>query len=236
MAALGGDARCARYIEVRQAGEILLVQQHEPVFFVRQHILAELRGERRQPLGDRGQARLGLSRRACSGAGEIEMIALEHARLFGRKPKLVRVGLKRIDALEQRLAQIDVAAMARENWCDLPLDRLEVVIGRRAREVEEDFRHAIEAAPAPFQRLDRIGESRQGRICRDSVDLGAMVFQRDLESGPKMPGLDAVERRRLERLGPRLEKRVLINVRLGHQCLRLAFADPAAASAQAIAV
>ena len=189
-----------------------------------------MRGERRQPLGDRGQARLGVSRRACSGAGEIEMIALEHARLFERKPELVLVGLKRIDALEQRLAQIDIAAMARENRRDLPLDRLKLVIGRRAREVEEYFRHAIEAAPAPFQRFNRIGEGRRGRICRDGVDLGAMVFKRDVESGPKMRGLDAVERGRLERPGPGLKKWILVNIRLGHQCLRLAFADPAAAS------
>ena len=75
--------------EIRQAVEILLVKQHEPGLFVREHILAELGGERRQPLGDRGQSRLGLRRRARAGAGEIEMIALEHARLFGRKPELV---------------------------------------------------------------------------------------------------------------------------------------------------
>ena len=102
--------------------------------------------------------------------------------------------------------------MPREHGRDLPLDRLEFVIGRRAREIEEDFRHAIEAAPAPFQRVDRIGEGRRLWICRDGVDLGAMVFQRDVESGPKMPGLDAVERRRLERPGPGFEKRVLVNV------------------------
>ena len=76
-------------IKIRQAVEILLVEQHEPALFVRQHILAELRGKRRQPLGDRGQSRLGLGRGAGAGAGEIEMIALEHARLLGRKPERV---------------------------------------------------------------------------------------------------------------------------------------------------
>src|SRR5882757_11132435 len=89
VAALGGDARCARNIKVRQANEVLLVQEHEPALFVRQHVLSELRGKRRQPLGDRGQSRLGLSRGARAGAGEIEMIALEHARLLDRKPELV---------------------------------------------------------------------------------------------------------------------------------------------------
>ena len=70
---------------------------------------------------------------ACAGAGEIEMIALEHARLFGRKPELVLLRLQRVDALEQRLVQIGVAAMARENRRDLALDRLQFIIGRRRR-------------------------------------------------------------------------------------------------------
>src|ERR1700733_4255248 len=128
MAALGGDARCACDIKVRQASEILLVQQHEPALFVRQHILAELRSKRRQPLGDRRQSRLGLSRGAGAGTGEIEMIALKHARLFGGKPEVVLLAFKRIDALEQGLVQRDLASMAREHRRDLPLDRLELVI------------------------------------------------------------------------------------------------------------
>jgi hypothetical protein len=106
--------------------------------------------------------------------------------------------------------------MAREHRRDLPLDRLEFVIGRRAREIEEDFRNAIEAAPAAFQRVNRIGEGRRLWICRDGVDLGAMVIQRDVESGPKMRRVDAVEGRRLERSGPGLQERVLVNVGLGH--------------------
>ena len=106
--------------------------------------------------------------------------------------------------------------MAREHGRDLALDRLQFVIGRGAREIEEDARHAIEAAPAALQRVDRIGESRRRRVGGDGVDLGAMVFQRGVEGGPKMRRLDAIERRRLERPGPGLEERVLVKVRLGH--------------------
>ena len=91
MAAVGGDARGAADEKIRQALKIALVEQHEPVFFVLQHVLAELSGERRQPLGDRGQSRFGSRRGARAGAGEIEMIALEHARLFGRQPELARL-------------------------------------------------------------------------------------------------------------------------------------------------
>src|SRR3984957_4789384 len=121
MATLGGDARCAREIKARQASEILLVQQHEPVLFVAQHILAELSGKGRQPLGDCGQSRLGLSRGAGASASEIERIAVEHARLLGRERELVLVRFKRVDALEQSPIQMDFAAMPREYRRDLPL-------------------------------------------------------------------------------------------------------------------
>ena len=93
MAPVGGDARGARDEEIRQALEIGLIEQHEPVFFIRQHVLTEFRRQRRQPLGDCGQSRFGLGRRARAGAGEIEMIAVKHARLFGRKRELVLVAL-----------------------------------------------------------------------------------------------------------------------------------------------
>ena len=94
MTALGGEPRGARDEEIRQAVEIAFVEQHQPGLFVRQHVLAERGAEARQPFADRRQARLGLRRRAGAGAGEIEMIALEHPRLFGGKPELVRIGLQ----------------------------------------------------------------------------------------------------------------------------------------------
>ena len=49
--------------EIRQAVEVALVEQQQEVFFVGEHVLAELGAERRQPLGDRGEPRLGLGRR-----------------------------------------------------------------------------------------------------------------------------------------------------------------------------
>ena len=87
-----------------------------------------MRGERRQPLVDRRQARLGFRLQPSAGAGEIEMIAVEHARLLRRKPELVLFGLQGVDALKQRLVQIGLAAMAREHRRDVPLDRLELII------------------------------------------------------------------------------------------------------------
>ena len=125
MAALGGDARGAGEEKIRQPIEIVLIEQHEPRFFVRQHILAELRAKRRQPLVDRGEARLGFWRQPCAGAREIEMIAREHARLFGRKTEIVLLGLQSVDAREQRVVQIGFAAMARQDRGHVALDRLQ---------------------------------------------------------------------------------------------------------------
>ncbi len=87
MAPIGGDARGARDEEVGKAFEIGLIEQHEPVFFIPEHILAELGGERRQPLGDRGEPRFGLRVGARARPDEVEMIAVKHPRLFGRQPE-----------------------------------------------------------------------------------------------------------------------------------------------------
>ena len=59
MAALGRAARGAGHEKIGEPVEIALVEKQEPILFVLEHILAELSGERRQPLGDRGQSRLG---------------------------------------------------------------------------------------------------------------------------------------------------------------------------------
>ena len=210
-------ARGAGDEKIRQAVEIVLVEQHEPVFFVRQHILPELSAKRRQPLGDRGEARLGLRRQPRAGAGEIEMIALEHARLFGRKPEFVSFRLQSVNALEQRVVQIGLVAMARQDRRDVALDRLQFIIGRRACEIEEDTSHLLEAAPAALERLDRVGEGRGRRVRGDGVDFVPRVLQRSLESGPEMTRLDALERRRLERPGPGFKKRIAFDARRGHQ-------------------
>ena len=217
MAALGGEARGAADDKVRQSLEIALVQKHQPVFFVRQHVLAELGAERREPFADRRQTRLGLRRQPGAGARKIEMIALKHARLFGGKPEPLLHGLQGVDAPEQRVVQIGFAAMAREDGSDFALDRLDLVIGRGAGEIEEDARDLVEGLAAALQRLDRVGEGRRLRIGGDGVDLRPRLLERRLERGPEMAGLDALERRRLERPGPGFEKRVRVDARLGDQ-------------------
>src|SRR5271157_4676581 len=138
------------------------------------------------------------------------MIAREHARLFGRKPEPVLFRLERVDALEQRLVQIGSVAMAGESRRDLALDRLQFVVGRGAGEIEENAGDPVEAAAGALERLDRVGEGGRRRVNGDGVDLAPRVLQGGVEGWPEMAGLDAVERRRLERPGPGFEKRVRV--------------------------
>ena len=217
MAPIGAAARGARDEEIGQALEIRLVEQHEPVFFIPKHILAELSGERRQPLGDCGQPHFGLGRGGGAGAGEIEMIAIEHTRLFGRKAEILLLGVDRVDTLEQSLVQIGLAAMTRENGRDLALDRLQLVIRVSASQIEENARHFVEAAAAALQRVNRIGEGRRFGIGGDGFDLRARLGERRVEGRRKLARLEAVERRRLEWPGPGFEKRVRVDRRGGRR-------------------
>ena len=116
------------------------------------------------------------------------MIALKHARLFGGKPEPLLRSLQGVDALEQRVVQIGFAAMAREDGSDFALDRLNLVIGRRAGEIEEDARDLVEALPAALQRLDRVGEGRRLRIAGDGVDLRPRCLSAASNAGEKWPG------------------------------------------------
>ena len=144
------------------------------------------------------------------------MIAVQHARLLGRKPEFVLFGLEGVDALKQRLVQIGLAAMAGEHRRDVPLDRLELVVRHGAREIEKDISHAIERTPAALHGLDRVGEGRGRRVGADGVDLGARVLEGGVECGPEVTRFNALERRRLEKPGPGFEKRVRVDARVGH--------------------
>ena len=53
MPAVSGAAGGTRDEEIGQTLKIGLVEQHKPVFFIPEHVLTEIRGKRRQSLGDR---------------------------------------------------------------------------------------------------------------------------------------------------------------------------------------
>ena len=101
--------------------------------------------------------------------------------------------------------------MARENRRDFALDRLQLVIGVGANQIEKNAGHFVEAAAAALERLNRIGEGRRLGIGGDGVDLRARLLKRRIEGRPEMLRLETVERRRLEWRGPRFEKRVRVD-------------------------
>ncbi len=221
MAALGREPRGACDQEARKPVEVALVEPHSPGPFVRQHVLAEGGRQRGEPFADRGEARLGFRREPGAGAGEVEVSARKRARLLGREPERRLVRVQGVDPPEQRVVQIGVARVAREDRGDGALDRLEFVVRLGAGEIEEQLGDPVERPPAPLHGLDRVGEGRGRGIGGDGVDLGPRFLQGRLEGRLEAARRDAVEGRRLERAGPGFEERVGVRMRKGH---RIAFA------------
>ena len=144
--------------------------------------------ERRQPLVDRDEARLGLRPQPCAGAGEIEMIAVEHARLLRRKPDFGSFRFQSVDALEERVVEIGFGAVAGEDRRDVALDRLELVIGRGAREIEKDVRTRSSSAPAALHGLDRVGEGRAAGFAATASISSRASFKAASNAGRKCRG------------------------------------------------
>ncbi len=150
--------------ERRKPGEIRLAVEHEAVgVFVREHVLGELRAEvaRRSVMA----ARRALSSRLEAGAraDEDRVIAVEDAGLFGREAERVLLPVERLDPAEERLVHEDGVAVLGQERRHLALDRLDRLVGMRARQVEEDAADALEQRAAAFQRLDGVGEGRRPR-------------------------------------------------------------------------
>ena len=138
-AALLGRRPRRRAHEIGQAREVVLALEHERIaLLVRQHVLAEAGAERRQPLVDLGEPRLGRGIERGAGALEHQVVALEHARLLGRQAELVALAMQSIDAAEQRLVHEDAVPVLGLERRELALDRLDGVVGVRAGEHVED--------------------------------------------------------------------------------------------------
>ena len=123
--------------DVGRPGEIRLALQHQRIgALVGKHVLAELRAEHREPLGDLGKPLLLLRRQRRALAHEGEVQPLEHARLLlasGRAPPRLR--LQRLDAAEERLVQEDRRAVLGEDRRDVALDLLQRLVGVGAGKV-----------------------------------------------------------------------------------------------------
>ena len=195
---------------VGQAGEIGLAVQHQQiVLLVGQHVLAELRAERRRPLGDLRQARLGLLVELGTGLDEAAMVALEHARLLQRQAELLAILHQRVDAREQLGVLVDghaVLGIARRH---LALDGLDLGRGVGARQIEEHGRDPIQQPAGTLQRVDRVGEGRRRAVVGDGGDLLEVLGEALLDGREEVLGAYLVERRHLERRRPALQQRVL---------------------------
>ena len=199
-----------RAYEIGQAREVVLALEHQRIaLLVRQHVLTEGGAERRQPLVDLGEPRLGLCIERRAGALEHQVVAVEHALLLGGEAELVASAMKTVDAAEQRLVHEDAVPVLGLERRERELDRLDGVVGMRAGENAEDAPDPGQRLPAPLQRLDGIGEGRLGRIGGDGVDLGGVRGKCARVSRLEMLRLDPAERRDPEGAGPVLEQRVL---------------------------
>ena len=73
--------------EVGQPGKIAFLKQQRIRFFVRQHVLPELRAKTRELFVDRRQTILRRLVERAAGPHEAGVVAVEHARLLGIEPE-----------------------------------------------------------------------------------------------------------------------------------------------------
>ena len=100
--------------------------------------MAEFGAESGEALDDLGKPRLGCVRKTAAIAQKGELIALENPRLLGDQVRVCRARLQRFDTPEQCVVQVDFAAMTGEFWRNLAFDRLNLVIGVGARQIEKN--------------------------------------------------------------------------------------------------
>ena len=142
-----------------------------------------------------------------------ETIAVEHARPFGRQPEVACVRLERVDALEQSLVQISLAARGRapEFRRDLALDCLQFITRVGAGQYRKHARNFVEAAAAALERFNRVGEiggtRTRPRRCRSLPALHRGLCRTQAEMAEARNGRTA----RLERSGLKFEKRVRVD-------------------------
>ena len=206
--------------EVRQAGEIALLENERVGFLVGQHVLPELGAEARQPLVDRRQPVLRRFLQRAARAHEAGVVAVEHARLLGRKAEAVAPAVKLGDAGIKRAVQIDRVVVAREQRRDFALHRLDGVGRIGAGQHEEHVGDPVERPAGALHRDNGVVEARRRGVGCDRVDLGAVAAERRIEGRAELLGLDGAEGRQAESAGPVGKQRIGRGLSGGYVCHR----------------
>jgi hypothetical protein len=188
--------------EIRQAGEVALLQHERVSFLVRQHVLAELGAQAGQPLIDRRQPVLACLIERGAGPHESGVIAIKYPDLLRRQAKRIAPGMEAADAGIERPVKVKHVAVAGEQRRDVPLDGLQGIGGVGPGQDVEHICDTIEVTSALLQGLDGVGEGRGRRVGGDGVDLGTVAHERLVESGTEMLRLYTSERRQIEWAGP----------------------------------
>ena len=109
---------------------------------------------------------------------------------------------------EELGVELDRVAVRGQPRRDVLLDRLQLVVGVRTAEREEDPRYLVEELARPVERGNRVVEGRRFRVVDDGLDLGVLPSHPLLERRDEVPGSDAVERLDVERRAVVREERV----------------------------
>ena len=126
---VGGGARRGRAHVVGQAGEIALAVEHQAQgLLVGQHVLAEVRGERREPLVDLGDARSSPCGRAWRRRARSRYGALQDAPLLVGEAQAIAALIEVLHAREDLGVEHHRRLVRGELRRDLALDGLQLLV------------------------------------------------------------------------------------------------------------
>ncbi len=192
---------------VAQAGQLGAVgDDHRRVVHFRQHVLAELGGQRRHFGVDCLDPCLLRVAQVGAGAHEIGVVALDQAHALLVQTQVGALFIQRLDAREQLGVQVDAVAVGGELGRVLGVQFVEGVVGVGAGQVAERDRGAGQQLAGAFHRQDGVVEGRRLAVIGDGLDLAGVFGHAAVEGRREIAVLDLVELRVLVRQGALLEE------------------------------
>lgn len=205
-------ARCSRHRILEEFGQALelraIGEKERPALLVGEHVLTEIGAEAGQLLVDAGELLLLRLRQLGAGLDEALPMPLQHPRLFQRQAELFALFPECIDAGEKRGIHADLRIVPRHLRRDLPLQRLDDLVGMRTGPVPEQCRDPRKLIAGNFQRHDGVLESRRIRIPGDRIDLLLMRRERRIEGGGEIAVIERIEARQAVMPVPVDERRI----------------------------